>query len=70
MFTELLLHGGQSMKVHSPPHRLTAWVMDSNTPLEIASKELEHVHQNLHKLSSILNQIDNLMVESEVCAPK
>ncbi|XP_065211901.1 oxysterol-binding protein-related protein 6-like isoform X2 [Planococcus citri] len=64
--TQLLLHGGQNMKVHSPPPRLTAWVMDSNSPLERASKELEHVHQHLHKLSSILNQIDSLMVESEV----
>lgn len=64
-FVELLLHGTESMKAHSPPPRLTAWVIESNTPLERATKELEHVQQHLNKLSSIFDQLDTV-VDNEV----
>ncbi|KAK7572119.1 hypothetical protein V9T40_014591 [Parthenolecanium corni] len=54
------------MKAHSPPPCLTSWVMESETPLQCATKELEYVQQHLNKLSCIFDQLENTTVDSDV----
>lgn len=66
MISELLLHGGENMKAHSPPPCLASWVMESETPLQCATKELEYVQQHLNKLSCIFDQLENTTVDSDV----
>lgn len=63
---ELLLHGAERIKAHSPPSsRLTAWVIESSRPLEKVTNELEHVQEQLNKLFAVFDQLET-GVENEV----
>lgn len=66
--SEILLHGSDSMKAaHSPPPaRLAAWVYESNTPLERATKELEFVQKQLNKLTNIFEILDAIATDNDV----
>lgn len=64
--TQLLLHGAERIKAHSPPSsRLTAWVIESSRPLEKVTNELEHVQEQLNKLFAVFDQLET-GVENEV----